>query len=88
MVQITIKEPKLPESAELEFIVEEAPLKFDDLLEEMKKEIQAEAEVQPVQSKAMKKLAKKAKYNAKYLEETKTIGKVKAGNNIRIYATY
>jgi len=88
MVQITIKESKHPENTKVEFVVEEAPLKFDDLLEEMKKEIQVEAEVQPVQSKAMKKLAKKAKYNAKYLEEMKAIGRVKVGNNIRIYATY
>ncbi len=88
MGQITIKESKHPENIKVEFVVEEATLKFDDLLEEMKKEIQVEAEVQPVQSKAMKKLAKKAKYNAKYLEEIKKISKVKAGNTIRIYATY
>lgn len=86
MAQINFKEPKFPESVELEFIIEEAPLKYEEILEEIKKEIKAKA--QPAQSKAMKKLAKKAKYNAKYLQETKAIGKVKAGNNIRIYAVY
>jgi len=88
MAQTTIKEPKLAESTEVEFIVEEALLKIEDLLKEVKRELKSQVKSQPSQSKSMKKLAKKTKYNAKYLEDIMKISKVKAGNNLRTYATY
>jgi len=84
MVQVLEKERK-PE----EGIVLEEFLIFEELTmeEEQVEELEVASREKPVK-KALLKLINKAKYNAKFLEETVPIEKVKNKIHFRSYAVY
>ncbi|MFW9822502.1 MAG: hypothetical protein ACFFE4_06185 [Candidatus Thorarchaeota archaeon] len=71
----------------------EEPVKFEDLvvLEEFpsveEDYVKVKVEEKPVK-KALSRLMKKAKYNAKYLEEMVDVNKVKRNLNYRRYALF
>lgn len=84
MVQVYIKQKELEEPFEIEdvIILEELPA-----IEEDYTVTQVKAEEKPVK-KALLKLLKKAKYNAKYLEEKIPVENVKRNIYYRNYGLF
>jgi len=84
MVQVLIKRKELEEPFVLEdlIILEELPAIEDDYAI-----VRVKAEEKPVK-KALLKLLKKAKYNAKYLEGKIPVEKIRRNIHTRNYAVY
>lgn len=84
MVQVLEKEKKPEQSIELEefIILEELPME-----EEQVEELEVSKREKPVK-KALLKLIKKAKYNAKFLEETVPVEKMRNKIHFRNHAVY
>jgi hypothetical protein len=84
MVQVLIKKKELDKPFVLEdiIILEELPA-----IEEDHEIIKIKAVEKPVK-KALLKLMKKAKYNAKYLEETIPVEKIRRNIHYRNYGNY
>ncbi|MFW9894473.1 MAG: hypothetical protein ACFFDB_18760 [Promethearchaeota archaeon] len=84
MVEVLLKKKALEEPVEFEdlVILEELPS-----VEEDYEIVKIKVEEKPLK-KALSRLMKKAKYNAKYLEEMVDVNKVKRNLNYRRYALF
>lgn len=84
MVEVLLKKKALEEPIELEelIILEELPTAEEDY-----EIVKVKLEEKPLK-KALSKLLKKAKYNAKYLEEMVDVNKVKRDIHYRRYGLF